>query len=88
MVQVDEVTSCTSRVPDESSRSVARETPLAYGVGDAVRLMGIGKTKFFQLVRDGELKLVKVGRKSLITRAEMEAWITRLPTRSSSAAGR
>ncbi len=41
--------------------------PLAYSVADACRISSIGKTYLYQLVNDGKLDLIKVGRRSLIT---------------------
>jgi len=46
--------------------------PLAYGVKDACRIVGIGKTKAFELLSDGRLERVKVGRRTLITAASLK----------------
>lgn len=39
----------------------------------------IGRSKFYQEVQEGRLKLHKVGRKSVVTLASAEAWIANLP---------
>jgi len=44
--------------------------------------LGLGRTKIYQLIADGELNLVKVGKKSLITVASIEALVARLSERA------
>ena len=39
----------------------------------------IGRTKFYQEVKAGRLKIRKIGRKTLILRADAEAWLNALP---------
>ena len=41
--------------------------PLAYSPSDAAHLMSIGKTKIFELIKDGTLKSFKYGGRRLIT---------------------
>lgn len=38
----------------------------------------IGRTKFYELVKQGIIRPIKVGRKTLIPRMEMLAWVARL----------
>jgi excisionase family DNA binding protein len=41
--------------------------PLAVSVNEARRLLGgLGRTKFYELINDGHLKPIKVGRRTLI----------------------
>ena len=47
-------------------------------LNDAAKNLGIGRTKIYELIAEGELKLVKLGKKSLITVASMEALVARL----------
>ena len=51
-------------------------------VDDARRCIGVGRTKLYQLVAKGELKLVKLGRKSLITAESLTAFAARLGDQS------
>jgi excisionase family DNA binding protein len=46
-------------VSDESS-------PLAYGVNDAAKRIGVGRSTLYQLIRDGQLRSIRVGRRTLI----------------------
>ena len=42
-------------------------TPLAHSPDDAARIMGIGRTKLYALLKEGELKSIKIGSRRLIT---------------------
>jgi excisionase family DNA binding protein len=50
---------------------------LTYTVNEAALALGIGRTKLYELVQAGELPLVKIGARSLIRRADLEAFLTR-----------
>lgn len=41
-------------------------------------LLGIGKTKLYELLASGELEAIRVGRRTLILRASIDALIERL----------
>ena len=51
--------------------------PLLLGVKDAARVLGLGRDTAYQLVREGRLRAVRVGRRVLVPRAELEAFIAR-----------
>jgi len=46
--------------------------PVTLSVSSAVQCIGIGRTKLYQLINDGELDVVKIGRRTLITTASIE----------------
>ncbi len=46
-------------------------------VDDAIAQLGIGKTKFYDLMKTKELSCVKIGRRTLIKRTELRAYIDR-----------
>lgn len=50
---------------------------LAVRVADAARMLGIGKTKTYELIGTGEIEVIKVGRATLVIRASLEAFIAR-----------
>lgn len=54
---------------------------LSYTINEAAAASGIGRTKIYELVRSGELPLVKIGARTLIRRADLEAMLTRHLTR-------
>jgi excisionase family DNA binding protein len=39
----------------------------------------IGRSKFYQEVQEGRIPLRKIGRKSVVIRADAEAWLSSLP---------
>lgn len=53
-------------------------TPVSYCVEDAAKALGIGRTFVFNLIKDGKLKAVHIGRRTLIPVAEVEAFMSRL----------
>jgi len=44
--------------------------PLAYRMSDFSRLIGIGKTKLFDMIKTGELRSVLIGNRRLIPASE------------------
>ena len=50
---------------------------LSYTIHEATAVAGIGRTKLYELVNAGELPLVKIGARSLIRRADLEALLAR-----------
>ncbi|NTU70253.1 MAG: helix-turn-helix domain-containing protein [Coriobacteriia bacterium] len=49
-----------------------------YEVPQAMSRLSIGRTKLYELVSRGELKLVKIGAKSLITDESITAYVEQL----------
>lgn len=45
---------------------------LVYRVREACVALGLGKTSFYKLVRDGQLRLIKIAGRSLVERSELE----------------
>jgi hypothetical protein len=52
----------------------------AMSVDEFCRWACVGKTKAYAEVKSGRLKLRKIGAKSVIVRADAEAWLRALPT--------
>lgn len=48
-----------------------------YPAAECRALLGIGKTYFYELVRQNELHLLKLGRRSYVTSESIEALISR-----------
>lgn len=59
---------------DTIIRSVTPPTlnPLAYSIHAASKLVGISKSKTWALIRDGKIRSIKLGRRTLITSKEIE----------------
>ena len=66
------------RHPQPQPEPVRTIAPVSYCVEDAAKALGIGRTFVFQLIKEGRLKAVKVGRRTLIPVREVEAFLARL----------
>ena len=54
------------------------ENPLLCSIPDTCRLTDLGRTKVYQLLDDGELLSVHIGKRRLIIRASIDAYIEKL----------
>ena len=50
---------------------------LAVRVGEASRVIGIGRTKLYELINAGDLETVKIGRATLVTMRSLRRLIER-----------
>jgi excisionase family DNA binding protein len=50
-------------------------TPLAWQIDPACHRAGIGRTKMYQLIKEGEINTFKVGRRTLIPESELQKWL-------------
>jgi excisionase family DNA binding protein len=53
-------------------------TPLAVSPRDAARLMGVSRSRIYELINAGELPAYKDGSRTLILVADIQAWLARL----------
>lgn len=51
----------------------------AFTLDDFMAFARIGRTKTYQEISEGRLKIRKLGRKTLILRTDAEAWLNALP---------
>jgi excisionase family DNA binding protein len=51
----------------------------AFTIAQFGQTFGLGMTKIYALIKSGELRAVKVGKKTLIMRSDAEAWAKSLP---------
>ena len=49
--------------------------PIAVRISDAVRLIGLGRSKIYELIASGEIEIVKVGSATLIPVANLRKLI-------------
>lgn len=52
---------------------------LVVSINDLPRLIGLGKTRINELIKSGELPARKAGRRTLVLRADVEAFLQALP---------
>lgn len=53
-------------------------TPMLYSVGDAARVLSLGRSKVYELIGRGELRTVKVGRRRLVPADALGEYVSRL----------
>jgi excisionase family DNA binding protein len=51
--------------------------PLLLGIRQAAPIAGVGRDAMYRLVAEGRIRTVRLGRKRLVPRQELEAWIAR-----------
>lgn len=49
-------------------------------VDQALALLGVGRTSFYEMVSQGRIAPVKLGRRTLVKTADLQAFIASLPT--------
>jgi excisionase family DNA binding protein len=55
------------------------DAPLALGILDAARAAGVGRSTIYEHINRGALKARKAGRRTLILRADLQAWLASFP---------
>lgn len=56
---------------------------LCVRVERAIRMLGIGKTKLYELIAEGELEAIRIGRRTLIMQSSIDDFILRLRLKNS-----
>ena len=56
-------------------KSVLVEPALLLKVEDAARLLGVGRTTLFELIGQGRIQTVRLGRRRLVVRAGLERFV-------------
>ena len=51
--------------------------PICVRINDAARMIGIGRTKLYELISSGELETVKIGKATRITTASLNELVRR-----------
>ena len=51
--------------------------PICVRVNDAARMIGVGRTKLYELISRGELETVKIGKATRITTASLHRLVER-----------
>ncbi len=51
--------------------------PMCVKINDAARIIGVGRTKLYELIADNQLEIVKLGKSSRVTTASLRALVVR-----------
>ena len=51
--------------------------PICVKVNDAARMIGVGRTKLYELIESGEIEVVKLGKSTRITTASLHKMVMR-----------
>ncbi|WP_324827925.1 helix-turn-helix domain-containing protein [Qipengyuania zhejiangensis] len=51
--------------------------PICVRVNDAARMIGVGRTKLYELIANGELEAVKIGKATRITTSSLHRLVER-----------
>jgi excisionase family DNA binding protein len=54
-------------------------TPIALTIPDAVKASGLSRTSLYEALKRGDLTALKCGRRTVIPRAALEAYMAGLP---------
>lgn len=66
---------------NDSSQSLPSH-PLAYGIIDAARNLGIGRSSIYRLIADGKLEARALGGRTVIPASSLHAFLASLPPAS------
>jgi excisionase family DNA binding protein len=55
---------------------------LAVGIPEACRLIGVGRSSVYALIREGRLTPKKIGKRTVLLVTELEAFVQNLPAAS------
>ncbi len=58
--------------------------PITVSVATALRILGLGRSKFYELIQDEEIEVVKVGRRTLVLMASIQSFVESRRVRRSS----
>lgn len=53
-------------------------TRLLHPIPDAAEVLGIGRSTLYELIATGQIKVVKIGRRTLIAQDELERYVSDL----------
>ena len=67
--------------PAGQVRSSDHGSTLCVRIDSAMNMLGIGKTKLYELIATGELETIHIGRRTLVLRTSIDDFVERLRLR-------
>lgn len=67
---------------NDSSHDDAKPKRIGYSVKRACQTLDVGRTKLFEEIEEGRLKVRYLGRKLIIPHDEIISWLAALPSRN------
>ena len=49
--------------------------PLLVSINEAARIVGLGRSKFYTIIKQNELRLIKVGARSLVAMSDLQRFV-------------
>lgn len=59
--------------------TLTNDDRLAFSVADAARMIGMGRSTVYAAIAAGDLKARKLGKRTLVLRADLERWFNSHP---------
>lgn len=59
---------------------------LAYAIPELAAAVGVGRTKIYEEIKAGRLRVTKCGGRTIITASQAQAWLASLPQQAHEAA--
>lgn len=53
-----------------------KNEPIAFGINDVCRMLGISRTSVYKIISDGQLKTIRIAGRTLILRSEINRMIS------------
>ena len=66
--------------PVSAASTKSASAKRAFSIAEFCDRYGIRRTKTYHEIKAGRLRIVKVGRRSLVTETDAEAWLAALPS--------
>lgn len=63
----------------ELNHGDAEELPRLLSIPQTCRLLGLGRSNLYKLMASGQVRSVKIGRRRLVPRDAIDAFVTALP---------
>jgi excisionase family DNA binding protein len=79
---ISEVKPQPQSAPEKPSAKPEIPPKMAYRVKEVRNLLGISNTTFYNMVREGDLKVVKMGKMTLVLAKDLNEWLEKLPLQS------